>query len=189
MATRLDPAVRREQIVVAAGLLFAERDPNDVTFEEIAEAAGVSRALVYNYFGDRGGLVAAVYLHHFDAVNRRLREAASAHDDPRSRTQALVRAYVDFAGQHPGPWRLLATRYVDHPLVREARQARMLDLAGGWDGSLEARHVANAVVGLLEGATLDWLEVGGLGAEPLADLLFALLWDGFGALGLVPAGS
>ena len=52
--TRLDPAVRRTQIIEAAAELFAERDPAEAPFEEIADAAGVSRALVYNYFGDRG---------------------------------------------------------------------------------------------------------------------------------------
>ena len=58
--TRLDPEIRREQIVEAAEQVFHGRDPSEVTFEEIAEAAGVSRALVYNYFGDKGGLIAAV---------------------------------------------------------------------------------------------------------------------------------
>ncbi len=70
--TRLDPELRRSQIVEAAVRVFSETDPVEVTFEEIAEAAGVSRALVYNYFGDRGGLVAAVYLHTFDELNDQL---------------------------------------------------------------------------------------------------------------------
>ena len=54
--TRLTRATRREQIIDAAVDVFKGRDPNDVTFEEVADAAGVSRALVYNYFGDRRGL-------------------------------------------------------------------------------------------------------------------------------------
>src|SRR5215470_15509912 len=51
--TRLAREERREQIVDAAAEVFQGRNPADVTFEEIADAAGVSRALVYNYFGDR----------------------------------------------------------------------------------------------------------------------------------------
>jgi hypothetical protein len=45
----LDPELRRSQIVEAAVRVFSETDPVEVTFEEIAEAAGVSRALVYNW--------------------------------------------------------------------------------------------------------------------------------------------
>ena len=58
-ATRLDPEVRRELILDAAEEVF-EPAAAEVTFEAVADAAGVSRALVYNYFGDRSGLLAAV---------------------------------------------------------------------------------------------------------------------------------
>ena len=58
---RLDPATRRALLVEAASGVFRGRDPSDVSFEEVAEAGGVSRSLVYAYFGDRGGLIAAVY--------------------------------------------------------------------------------------------------------------------------------
>jgi len=78
--TRLDPEIRREQIVEAAERVLKGRDPGDVTFEEIAEEAGVSRALVYNYFGDKGGLIAAVYLRSL----RRLDEELSRAVDPAS---------------------------------------------------------------------------------------------------------
>ena len=66
--TRLDPETRRTQILAAAARVLERHDPVEVRFEEIAEAAGVSRGLLYNYFGDRGGLLAAVYAHNFDAV-------------------------------------------------------------------------------------------------------------------------
>ena len=49
--------------------MFKGRDPSEVTFEEIADAAGVSRALVYNYFGDRRGLVAAVFRRHTELLH------------------------------------------------------------------------------------------------------------------------
>jgi len=55
--TRLARDERREQLVDAAAAVLQGRDPAEVTFEEIADAAGVSRALVYNYFGDRNGVL------------------------------------------------------------------------------------------------------------------------------------
>src|ERR687891_398237 len=60
---RLEPGRRRAEIVQAASALYRGRDPATVRFEEVADAAGVSRSLVYAYFGDRGGLLAAVYLY------------------------------------------------------------------------------------------------------------------------------
>ena len=51
--TRLDASERREQILEAANMLFAERGYDEVSIEDIAVAAGVTRGLVHHYFGGR----------------------------------------------------------------------------------------------------------------------------------------
>ena len=51
--SRLDPGTRREQILDAANALFAERGYDEVSVEDIASAAGVTRGLVHHYFGGR----------------------------------------------------------------------------------------------------------------------------------------
>ena len=181
--TRLDPATRRTQIIEAATRLFEHRDPAEVPFEEIADAAGVSRALVYNYFGDRGGLLAAVYLHHFDAVNERLRAAGSDGATPSDRMRAVVDAYLDFAAEHPGAWRLLrVARAVDHPQVQEARRLRMREIAEAWGGSREALIVAYGITGLLEEATIEWLQSTSRQTDRVAGVLHDLMWRGLASL-------
>src|SRR3954471_18019654 len=50
---RLSPEQRREQILDAANALFAERAYDDVSIEDIASSAGVTRGLVHHYFGGR----------------------------------------------------------------------------------------------------------------------------------------
>jgi AcrR family transcriptional regulator len=51
--SRLDPGQRREQILDGANALFAERAYDEVSIEDIASAAGVTRGLVHHYFGGR----------------------------------------------------------------------------------------------------------------------------------------
>ena len=51
--SRLDPGQRREQILDAANALFAERAYDEVSIEDIASSAGVTRGLVHHYFGGR----------------------------------------------------------------------------------------------------------------------------------------
>jgi AcrR family transcriptional regulator len=51
--TRLAPGQRREQILDAANALFAERAYDEVSIEDIASSAGVTRGLVHHYFGGR----------------------------------------------------------------------------------------------------------------------------------------
>ena len=51
--SRLDPEQRRETILDAANALFAERAYDEVSIEDIARSAGVTRGLVHHYFGGR----------------------------------------------------------------------------------------------------------------------------------------
>src|SRR6478672_11290708 len=51
--SRLDPAQRRDQILDTANALFAQRAYDEVSVEDIAAAAGVTRGLVHHYFGGR----------------------------------------------------------------------------------------------------------------------------------------
>lgn len=53
---RLSPDQRREQILVAAERLFAERPYVEVSTTELAAAAGVARGLLNHYFGDKRAL-------------------------------------------------------------------------------------------------------------------------------------
>jgi AcrR family transcriptional regulator len=57
---RLDPAQRREQILDAANALFAQRAYDEVSIEDIARAARVTRGLVHHYFGGRNDVYIAL---------------------------------------------------------------------------------------------------------------------------------
>ena len=54
--TRLSPATRREEILDAAGRLFADRGYAAVSASEVARQAGVTPGLLHHYFGGKRGL-------------------------------------------------------------------------------------------------------------------------------------
>ncbi|MEV4440773.1 TetR/AcrR family transcriptional regulator [Streptomyces sp. NPDC049577] len=58
---RLTPADRRTQLLAVGAQLFAARPYEDVLMEDVAEQAGVSRALLYRHFPSKRDLFAAVY--------------------------------------------------------------------------------------------------------------------------------
>lgn len=178
--TRLPPDERRAAIVQAAIRCFEGKDPTTVTFEEIAAAAGVSRALVYNYFGDRGGLLAAVYEALVAELDQELAGAFAVGVTPRERVHEAVERYVAFAGANPTHWQmrclLEATPY---DAVKDARRARFDRLAQVWGSSAESRIVVAGLVGLIEAIAVEWLSQPTLDVARLVELADELAWSGF----------
>ncbi|WP_031003504.1 TetR/AcrR family transcriptional regulator [Streptomyces sp. NRRL F-5727] len=82
---RLTPADRRAQLLTVGARLFAERPYADVLMEDVAEQAGVSRALLYRHFPSKHALFAAVYQ---QAADRLLAE--TRFDPSRSLAEQLV---------------------------------------------------------------------------------------------------
>ncbi|MFJ4525655.1 TetR/AcrR family transcriptional regulator [Streptomyces sp. NPDC088810] len=76
---RLSPADRRAQLLAVGARLFATHPYADVLMEDVAEAAGVSRALLYRHFPSKQALFAAVYQQAADQLlaETRLDPAAS----------------------------------------------------------------------------------------------------------------
>jgi AcrR family transcriptional regulator len=189
--TRLTPEVRREQIIDAAVGVLAGREPAEVTFEEIADAAGVSRALVYNYFGDRGGLLSAVCERAFDQLDAATSPAFERPDRPaHEQAREFVSRYLGFAAAHPGSWSLIgSTAASEHPALLAVRRRRVEAIADRWGGSAEARVVAAAVMGMLDAVVADARDGDPLAIDDarLSRLVSALLWSGLSRL--VPEGA
>ena len=184
--TRLDPSVRRASILDAAERVFAGRNPADVTFEEVAEAASVSRGLVYNYFGDKAGLITAIYLRTFERLDAAMLEGLDDRD-PRGGGEAALRAvvgaYLRFAAENQVAWRLIgAAEATAHPVVQAARQERFRRMAEAWGGTPQALVLAGGVVGFLEAATLTWLDSPGITVEGVTDLMTRMIWGGVSSL-------
>ncbi|WP_099020417.1 TetR/AcrR family transcriptional regulator [Mycolicibacterium palauense] len=102
---RLSPDDRRNELLALGAQVFGERPYDDVRIDEIAERAGVSRALMYHYFPDKRAFFAEVVR----AEGERLFAATSTQAQPGQslfeRLRAGVLAYVEYHEAHPhGSW-------------------------------------------------------------------------------------
>ena len=80
--------------------LFARRSPDEVSIDEIASAAGISRPLVYHYFPGKLSLYEA-------ALKRAAQDLASRFEEPHEgslggRLLRVMRRFFDFVDEH-GP--------------------------------------------------------------------------------------
>lgn len=110
------PSELREHILQASREVVATHGPSALSIREIARQAGVSHQAPYKHFRDREEILATLLLEGMDGLATAL-EAAGA--DP----QAVGRAYVRWALENPGPFRLLFRPDMvatNDPRVREA---------------------------------------------------------------------
>ena len=102
---RLSPDDRRNELLALGAEVFGQRPYDEVRIDEIAERAGVSRALMYHYFPDKRAFFAAVVR----AEGERLFEATNTAPEPGQslfdQVRAGVLAYVRYDEEHPhGAW-------------------------------------------------------------------------------------
>src|SRR5215510_11505174 len=87
---------QRARIVDAAGELFATRGFDDVTMAEIADAAGVARATVFNHFRSKRALVEAITESVIEFYEAMLDNALA---DEKTPTPQLVLALFEQMGE------------------------------------------------------------------------------------------
>jgi AcrR family transcriptional regulator len=191
MATRLPAPRRRRQLLDVATDVFGESGYHQASMDAIAEAAGVTKPVLYQHFASKREL----YLELLDDVGTRLMDAVvaatRAADDPHQQVEAGFRAYFGFVFGHANAFRLLFSggRQPDEEFaaVAERVEQAMADtIAGLIDVALDPAHrqlLGHAVVGLAEGTSRHWVREG-LSPDPsrLARWVADAAWSGLRGL-------
>jgi len=103
---------RRLALLKAAFREVAEKGFSEVTLDDIARRAGVSKGVTLYYFDSKDALFRELFSWLIDSIHARMREAVAAEDEPVAKLKALValifpspsknraffRAFVDFSG-------------------------------------------------------------------------------------------
>lgn len=175
VAKRLPADVRRQQLLEVALRLFAAGGFEATTMDEIAEAAGVTKPLLYQHFASKR----ALYVELCDGVAQSLLEAigkaVAAAAGPRQQVEGGFAAYFQLVVSQAEAFSLLFGSDVpdDPELSRAVRHvedmlAEAIDVL--IDAGLERDHrrlLAYAVVGMAEGASRYFLDVHQRSGRPL----------------------
>ncbi len=162
---RLTASERRDQLFDVALSLFAERGYAATTMDDIAEAAGVTKPLVYQHFDSKR----ALYLELMDFVSHKVIDAIATStaraDGPRQQVELGFAAYFELVVGNENAFRLLYGRDApDDPelgdALRRVEDAIAEAIDPLIDAGLDPEHrllLAYAVVGMAEGASRHWM--------------------------------
>ncbi|MBA2324478.1 MAG: TetR family transcriptional regulator [Pseudonocardiales bacterium] len=176
---RLSPQRRREQLTRAALRLFAARPPELVSVDDVARAAGVSRALLYRYFASMHELRMAGLRIVVDEVIAATTppDEGPLLDQVRYALNAFLGSAQAYASAYVALLRtgsVIATAETDE-LVDSVRRhivamvAQRLGLTGPPAPMLEL--TMRGWFSVVEAASVEWLRTGGLPREQLESWL------------------
>jgi AcrR family transcriptional regulator len=125
---RVDPRKQRtmDALVAAAQQMFAERPVDEVTVEEIGQHAGVAVGSIYNNFGSKEGLYAAVVARALDVDRDYMDRAYTPDRSPIEQLLAASEQYLRFALDHPQFFRMLAFPTKPGPYAAAADTATLM---------------------------------------------------------------
>lgn len=186
MAVRLPAAVRRQQLLDTALNLFAERGLHGVSMDDIADAAGVTKPVLYQHFASKR----ALFLELLDEVGKSMLQsialATTAATSPRTQVEAGLAAYFRFVADHHNSFVLLfgdgSRRDEEFASAVDNVESVMAEfIAPLINVDLDVEHrllLAHAVIGLAEGASRRWVAAGAkeppeAAAQRVADLAWA----------------
>lgn len=147
------------RLVDEAGRLLAAEGAAALTLRRLAAASGTSTMAVYTLFGDKPGLLRAMYRAGFDRLGTALREAAAGYDDPVEALVALGHAYRDTALANPHLYGLMFGAAVP-----------------GFEPDADAKAVADAAYAPLVEGVQRCLDAGAMAGTP-AERIALHLWS------------
>ena len=131
MRERLAPRDRRDQLLEVAAKLLSEHGVDRVQITEVAQAAGVSRPVVYRFFGNRQALIVGVLEDFERALNQRfyaegMRAIPGNLEDIANVFVVAVCDTIEAKGA--GAWHLLDAKGPDPEIAKVGRtiQQRMI---------------------------------------------------------------
>ncbi len=192
---RVPRAEREEQMVAAATRIFAERGFHAASMDEIAEASGITKPMLYAYFDSKEGLFLACVDRGSRKLRAEVRAAALGAPTPQRGLYDGLVAVMRFVEENDELWSVLyphgpsssgtfaeaASRAHDEMSELLAELMTMLATSRGVDpdAALESEALAHA----LTGATIavgTWSRGRGEPAELHALRLMNFAWMGLG---------
>ena len=170
---------RRRQLLDAGAELFAQYSFEEISMRELAEAAGVSKPLLYHYFPSKIDLFKAAVSEKAEELQRLIEP--SSEGPAIEQLSQILDSYLAWIEDNAQTWSKLLQSAATLPEARELVEGfrkRTMDivlaqLTGGQKPRPALRTAIKGWLGYMDAAILDWTEGKDLPRAKLRDLLLA----------------
>jgi AcrR family transcriptional regulator len=182
-------AERERQMIVVAEEMFAERGYQAASMDEIAERVGVSKPMLYEYFGSKEGLFVACIRRAKAELLAVTTESVAGRESAEDALRAGLVAFFEFADSHRRSWELIRREaaVAGPAAVNEIESIREQQTA--LDAALFATFLPNAprrdleaaaqiIVGACERLSIWYVRQDDITAKQAAGYVMELIWYG-----------
>ena len=183
-------------MLAVAQRAFAQRGYHAASVDAIAEAAGITKPMVYAYFGSKEGLYRACMAAARERLLTALREGVDTDAAPDQQLWHGLLAFFTFVERQHDSWSVMLGDVTagTGPFAADGAEIRreMAGLVGdllrraaqaeGLDVGDVADQLARALIGAGESLATWWDEHPGESAERMALVLMNFAWNGLGGL-------
>lgn len=195
--TRLPRAEREQQVLDIAHARFAEHGFGAVTMDDVAADAGVTKPLLYAYFGNKERLYLACLERAGDALFAAVIPAVADATSPDDALRRGLHAFFAFVDEDRDAWRVLfdetlpaggaiarAVAEYRERLVALVAQTNLdrIPESRRAEHAAEVEAVSVALLGAAEALARWWLRTGAMPAADAAQLLIATAEPGLKGL-------
>ena len=182
-------AERERQMVEVAEEIFAERGYLATSMDEVAEQVGVSKPMIYEYFGSKEGLfVACIRSARAELLNVTLSSVEGVESAEEALRRGLT-AFFEFTDSHRRSWKLMQSEaavagpgaVAEIEAVRQQQTAVNTTLFASFMPDVphtELVAYAEMVVGACERLSLWYVQRDDVSAAAAAELVMRLVWFG-----------
>jgi AcrR family transcriptional regulator len=188
---RLTASARREQILDVALEVFGRAGYHGASMNDVAEAAGVTKPVLYQHFDSKRELYRALLEEVGTRLLSAIAKATADAPDGKSQTQRGFQAYFRWVAEDHDEFKLLyggGTRRDDEfrDTIRHVTDEAADAIAPLIAVDIEPEHrrtIAHALVGLAEGASRRLVELGeSFDPDEVARQVSDLAWAGLRAV-------
>ncbi|MFL5820306.1 MAG: TetR/AcrR family transcriptional regulator [Solirubrobacteraceae bacterium] len=115
---------RREAILAAAMEVFSRRGYHGTSIDGIAQAAGISKALIYEHFASKKELHGSLLQAQVDDLFERLAASAAAGGEPELRLRRGLDTFFAFVQERRDAWRMLFRDAVDPDVADQLQRVQ-----------------------------------------------------------------
>jgi AcrR family transcriptional regulator len=193
---RLPRAERERQILDVAHARFAAEGYGGVTMDGVAAEVGVTKPLLYAYWGNKERIYLACLERDADRLMETVGDAVRSAPNPADATEVGLRAFFEFVSGESGAFRVLfdetlptggeiAQRVTEHRERINSLVAttliEQLPPAKREKARVEVEALSHALLGAAEALARWWLRSGEIPATDAAELLIATVVPGLRA--------